>query len=184
MNARLAGAMGAALLLSACASPGGPTPSAPAASPPSAAAGGGTAAFRAADFAWSQAPGKGGIDGQLTYGQSGQAFTCANAPVILTPETPWVKARMMVLYNSDKAAALPAAEVRGRTPPERSQDYSAFVRRVTCDAQNHFAFSGLPDGAWFVITVAKPVTPGAPGRDVAIMRRVVLKGGQVAKVKL
>jgi len=184
MNARLAGAMGAALLLSACASPGGPTPSGPAASAPSAAAGGGTAAFRAADFAWSQAPGKGGIDGQLTYGQSGQAFTCANAPVILTPETPWVRARMMVLYNSDRAAALPAAEVRGRTPPERSQDYSAFVRRVTCDAQNHFAFSGLPDGAWFVITVAKPVTPGAASRDVAIMRRVVLKGGQVAKVKL
>ena len=183
MNARLAGAMGAALLVSACASPGGPTPSrAPAAAPPPAA--GASAAFRAADFAWSQAPGKGGIDGQLTYGQSGQAFTCANAPVILTPETPWVKARMMVLYNSDKAAALPATEVRGRTPPERSQDYSAFVRRVTCDAQNHFAFSGLPDGAWFVITVAKPVTPGAAGRDVAIMRRVVLKGGQVVKVKL
>jgi hypothetical protein len=183
MNARFAGAMGATLLLSACASPGGPTPShGPAASQPPAA--GGTAAFRAADFAWSQAPGKGGIDGQLTYGQSGQAFTCANAPVILTPETPWVRARMMVLYNSDRSAALPAAEVRGRTPPERSQDYSAFVRRATCDAQNHFTFSGLPDGPWFVITVAKPATPGAAGRDVAIMRRVVLKGGQVAKVKL
>src|SRR6185312_5593616 len=107
MNARLAGAMGAALLVSACASPGGPAPSrAPSAPPPAA---GGTAAFRAADFAWSQAPGKGGIDGQLTYGQSGQAFTCANASVILTPETPWVRARMMVLYNSDKSAALPAA---------------------------------------------------------------------------
>lgn len=182
MNVRLAGAVGAVLLISACASPGGPTPSAPAAAPP--AAGAGTAAFRPADFAWSQAPGKGGIDGQLTYSQSGQAFTCANAPVILTPETPWVRARMMVLYNSDKTAALPAAEVRGRTPPERSQDYSAFVRRATCDAQNHFSFSGLPDGPWFVITVAKPTTPGAAGRDMAIMRRVVLKGGQVAKVKL
>jgi hypothetical protein len=177
MNARLAGAMGAALLLSACASPGGPAPSAPVAN-------GATAAFRAADFAWSQAPGKGGIDGQLTYGQAGQAFTCANASVILTPETPWVRARMMVLYNSDKSAALPAAEVRGRTPPERSQDYSDFVRRATCDAQSHFSFSGLPDGPWFVITVAKPATPGAASRDVAIMRRVVLRGGKVVRVKL
>jgi len=180
MNARLAGAMGAALLLSACASPGGPSPSAPA--PP--AASGATAAFRAADFAWSQAPGKGGIDGQLAYSQSGQAFTCANASVILTPETPWVRARMMVLYNSDRSAALPAAEVRGRTPPERSQDYSDFVRRATCDAQSHFSFSGLPDGPWFVITVAKPATPGAASRDVAIMRRVVLRGGKVVRVKL
>ena len=180
MNARLACAAGIFLLLGACASPGGPAPAPP--PPPAAAAA--SAAFRAADFAWSQAPGKGGIDGQLTYGAAGQAFTCAGSAVVLTPETPWVKRRMTILYNSDQAAALPAAEVRGRTPPERSQDYSAFVRRATCDAQNHFTFSGLPDGAWFVITVAKPVTPGAPGRDVAIMRRVVLRNGQVAKVKL
>lgn len=177
MNARLVCAMGVVLMLGACASPGGPTPGAsvaPAAS----------AAFKATDFAWSQAPGKGGIDGQLTYNPAGQAFTCASSAVVLTPETPWVKRRMMILYNSEQSAALPAAEVRGRTPPERSQDYSAFVRRTTCDAQNHFAFSGLPDGAWFVITVAKPVAPGATGRDVAIMRRVTLRNGQVAKVKL
>jgi hypothetical protein len=178
MSARLVCAVGGFLLLGACASPGGPTPGAPAST---AAA---SAAFRAADFTWSQAAGKGGIDGQLAYSQAGQAFTCANSAVVLTPETPWVKRRMMILYNSEQSAALPAAEVRGRTPPERSQDYSAFVRRTTCDAQNHFAFAGLPDGAWFVITVAKPVAAGAPGRDVAIMRRVTLRNGQMAKVKL
>jgi hypothetical protein len=177
MNARLVGAIGVVLLLGACASPGGPTPRAPVSTAAS-------AAFKATDFAWSQAPGKGGIDGQLAYSPAGQAFTCASSAVVLTPETPWVKRRMMILYNSEQSAALPAAEVRGRTPPERSQDYSAFVRRTTCDAQNHFAFSGLPDGAWFVITVAKPVAPGATGRDVAIMRRVTLRNGQMAKVKL
>ena len=180
MRVRLICAMSALLLLGACATPGAaPTSKTAAPAPPAA-----TAAFRAADFTWSQAPGKGGIDGQLTYGVAGQAFTCANAPVVLTPETPWVKRRMMILYNSDQSAALPAVEVRGRTPPERSQDYSAFVRRTTCDAANHFAFAGLPDGAWFVITVAKPVAAGPPGRDVAIMRRVTLRNGQVAKVKL
>ena len=177
MNARLAGAMGAALLLSACASPGGPAPSAPVAS-------GATAAFRAADFAWSQAPGKGGIDGQLTYGQAGQAFTCANASVILTPETPWTRRRMTILYKSPTQAALPVAEVRARTPSEPGEDYSAFVRRTTCDGSDAFSFSGLPDGPWFVITVAKPATPGAASRDVAIMRRVVLRGGKVVRVKL
>jgi hypothetical protein len=180
MSVRIAGATGAVLLLGACATSTGPAP-APATAPSATAA---SAAFKASDFAWSQSPGKGGIDGQLTYGQSGQAFTCAGSAVVLTPETPWVKRRMMILYNSEQNAALPAAEVRGRTPPERSQDYSAFVRRATCDAANHFAFAGLPDGAWFVITVAKPVAPGAAGRDIAIMRRVVLKNGQTAKVKL
>lgn len=178
MNVRFACATGAVLLLGACASPGGPAPQSSATT----AAPAGSAAFRAADFAWSQAPGKGGIDGQLAYGPKGRAFTCAGSAVVLTPETPWVKRRMMILYNSDKAAALPAGEVRGRTPPERSQDYSAFVRRATCDASNRFSFSGLPDGAWFVITVAKPAT-GAAG-EVAIMRHVTLRNGQVAKVKL
>lgn len=180
MSARIAGALSGLLFLGACATSTGPGPSTPAPSAAPAA----SAAFRAADFAWSQAPGKGGIDGQLTYGQSGQAFTCAGAAVVLTPETPWVKRRMEILYNSNQAAALPAAEVRGRTPPERSQDYSAFVRRATCDGSSHFTFTGLPDGAWFVITVAKPTTPGVTGRDIAVMRRVVLRNGQTAKVKL
>src|ERR1700738_1092248 len=95
MNARLARAAGIFLLLGACASPGGPAPAPP--PPPAAAAA--SAAFRAADFAWSQAPGKGGIDGQLTYGVAGQAFTCASSAVVLTPETPWVKRPMALLYN-------------------------------------------------------------------------------------
>ncbi len=180
MSARIAGALGSVLFLGACATSTGPAPSAPTPAAAPAAA----AAFKTADFAWSQAVGKGGIDGQLTYSQPGQTFTCTGTAVVLTPETPWVKRRMAILYNSDQAAALPVAEVRGRTPPERSQDYSAFVRRATCDASNHFAFAGLADGAWFVITLAKPTAPGAAGRDIAIMRRVVLRNGQTAKVKL
>lgn len=177
MRKRLACAVGALLLLGACASPGGPTPSASRAAPA-------TAAFRSADFAWSKAPGKNTIDGQLAYSPRGEAFTCANSAVVLTPETPWVRARMMILYNSDRYAALPAAEVRGRTPPERSQDYSDFVRRTTCDASGHFSFSGLPDGPWFVITVAKPTAGAAQGREMAIMRRVTLRNGQTVRVKL
>jgi hypothetical protein len=90
---------------------------------------------------------------------------------------------MQILYNSEREATLPADEVRGRTPPERSQDYSSFVRRTTCDATGRFAFAGLPDGGWFVITVAHPRTPGA-GRDMAIMRRVSIKNGEAVKVRL
>src|SRR5437868_6109144 len=183
MSARLACATGALLLLGACASPGGPTSKAP--TTVAASAANTTVAFRPADFAWSQVAGKGGIEGQLTYGQSGQPFSCAASAVVLTPETPWVKRRMLILYNSDQGSILPAADVRARTPPGSSQDYSGYVRRTTCDASGHFSFSGLPDGSWFVITVAKPAAAGGPpGRDVAIMRRVTLKNGQVAKVKM
>ena len=167
-------------LLSACATEGGGGGApAPQAGPPR----GGPAAFSAADFGWSRAAGKGAISGQLTYKAGGVAYNCANAPVILTPETPWVRSRMMVLYRSDSAAAEPADEVRGRTPPERSQDYSAFVRRTTCDATGRFAFTGLPDGSWFVITVARPPA-GVAGREMALMRRVSIRGGNVVNVRL
>ncbi len=173
--ARFACAAGLAFLVCGCATEG----RAPAPQPVADA----NAAFRTADFGWSKAVGKGRIEGQLTYSAAGKGFICGDTSVVLTPETPWVRRRMMILYNSNDYSALPADEVRGRTPPERSQDYSAFVRRTKCDAGNHFVFTDLPDGAWFVITVAHPSVPGA-SRDIAIMRRVIVRNGQVSRVRL
>ena len=76
---------------------------------------------------------------------------------------------------------MPADDVRARTPSAPNDDYSSFVRRTTCDAADRFTFSNLPDGAWFVITVARPL---AGGESVAIMRRVVTRGGRVSPVDL
>jgi len=90
---------------------------------------------------------------------------------------------MMILYNSAEATALPAEEVRRRTPPERSQDYSSFVKRATCDQQGRFLFSGLADGAWYVITVARPVYAGS-GKDMALMRRIEIRKGRTVNVRL
>lgn len=181
MYARQAAVFGALVLLSACASEGGGGGGAGA--PAVAPLPRGTVEFRTADFAWSRAAGRGAIQGQLTYRVAGAPYSCASAPVVLTPETPWVRARMMILYRSDQSAAEPAEEVRGRTPPERSQDYSAFVRRATCDAAGRFAFTGLPDGSWFVITVARPPS-GVAGREMALMRRVTIRGGRTENVRL
>ena len=179
MKAQTLPAVSALLLLTACATDG----AAPSAKVPPDASQASTAAFKASDFAWSTVVGKGRIDGQLTFAQKGAAFTCAGTDVVLTPETPWVRTRMSILYMSADKAALPAVQVRQRTPPERSQDYSGFVKRTKCDASNKFTFQGLPDGAWFVITVAKPVAPGS-ALDMAIMRRVTIKNGSAAKVVL
>ncbi len=165
------------LTLSACAT--APMPG-PAGGPPPPPA---NAAFRTSDFAWSTAPGTATIDGNLAYKAYGKVHSCQAAGVILTPETPWVRSRMQILYNSMDHAALPAEEVRRRTPPERSQDYSQFVRRAACDASGHFVFTGLPDGAWYVITVARP-QPAGSGPDIAVMERVTTSNGRVTKVKL
>jgi hypothetical protein len=165
--------------LAGCATDQGPKPTVGAASPKAEA----TAAYRSADFAWSTTPGKGQIDGQVAYKAGGVAYGCTASGVILTPETPWVRSRMLVLYNSANGTALPADEVRRRTPPERAQDYSAFIKRAKCGPSGEFTFAGLPDGAWYVITVARPAN-SAPGVEMALMRRVVVRGGRTVKARL
>jgi hypothetical protein len=166
-----------AAALSACAPTLGPPPP-PRGSfaPPSADE------FRPGDFSWSAVPGHGGITGHVVYKVGQRRFTCAGASVILTPETPWSRHRMNTLYKSAEHAALPADEVRARTPSAPAGDYSAFVRRTTCAAGDRFSFSGLPEGAWYVITIAKPAA--GPGPSMALMRRAVTRDGRVTNVDL
>ncbi len=163
----------AASALAACETTGpsgpGPSPSGPAYTPNT---GGGAEAFRDSDFAWSRGSGSGEIDGVLAY----RGGTCQGTSVVLAPETPWSRARMRVLYLSNTAAAMPVEQVQQRTPPEHNQDYASYARRTTCDASNKFSFTGLPDGAWYVITVA---TPPAGGERIAVMRRVETHGDTV-----
>lgn len=168
-------------ILAGCATSEGPAPQVGVASASS--PGAGNAAFRASDFAWSTVAGQGSIDGQIAYKAGGQAYGCTASGVILTPETAWVRTRMHILYNSVDHTALPADEVRRRTPPERSQDYSAFIKRTKCGAAGEFSFQGLADGAWYVITLARPAN-GAAGVEMALMRRVVVRGGKPVKVRL
>jgi hypothetical protein len=164
-----------ALVLASCAQ--GPTgPGGTAASdyePPSAA--GNT--FEVRDFAWSTAKGDSSISGALTYHQGAARFSCQGSDVLLTPETPWSRRRMIVLYGSASVAAAPVSIVRARTPSAGAGDYARFVRRTTCDSASHFSFNGLPNGSWFVITVGKSIE-GA-GEPVAVTRRVETHGGPV-----
>lgn len=164
------------LAVAACAPTMGPPPPGrgPMAGPPT---------FRAADFAWSQASGRNGVAGRVTYRRGPTRFTCAGAGVVLTPETPWSRRRMAVLYGSTERAALPTDEVRARTPKAPPGDAGPYVKRATCDSADRFSFGGLPDGAWYVITTARPA--GRPEADsVALMRRVTTRGGRTVSVEL
>ena len=129
--------------------------------------------FREADFAWSRGTGAGGITGLLTFHDGGTRYSCRGRDVILTPETPWVRRRMYILYGSLDAAAVPVDIVRARTPAASSGDYASYARKTTCDMSNRFSFQGLPDGVWYVITLARP--DDGTG-TVAIMRRVEVRG--------
>ncbi len=131
--------------------------------------------FESRDFAWSQRAGGSSIVGSLAFHGGGGRYTCQGGDVILTPETPWSRRRMVVLYGSANAAAVPVSIVRARSPSAPSGELARFVRKATCDQANHFAFSGLPQGAWYVITVAKPID--GQGESVAVSRRVETHGG-------
>jgi hypothetical protein len=143
----------------------------------------GSASFSADAFAWSKRAGANTVAGSVAYRQGPQRYTCAGSTVVLTPETNWSRVRMSVLYGSTDRAALPADEVRARTPSAPPGDVGPFVKRTTCDEGGRFTLSGLPDGGWYVITVAKPM--GQPqGTSVALMRRVVTRGGKAQTVTL
>jgi hypothetical protein len=162
--------------LAACEPMLGPPPPGGFRQPPS------SGVFRADDFAWSTESGRGGIAGHLAYRAGSVRYTCAKTTVILTPETPWTRRRMEILYLSSDSAAAPADEVRARAPAAPNGDYSAFVRKASCDATNRFSFMGLPDGAWYVIAAARPAAGKGP--TMAIMRRVTTRGGRVIPLEL
>jgi hypothetical protein len=147
---------------------GGPSPSADQGLPPA-------APFDPRDFAWSTAPGQDTLIGALAYRRSGLPYGCEGEDVLLIPDAPWSRRRMIILYGAANGAAVPVSIVRARTPSAPPGDYARFVRRTTCDAQGRFAFQGLPDGVWYVVTVAKPLD--VAGEAMAITRRIELHGG-------
>ena len=161
-----------AAVLSACAPTSGPPPSGRVTTLPRE-----NATFRASDFAWSLTPGRNSLAGALGHSGPGR-YTCSGATVVLTPETPWSRRRMTVLYKSDQRAALPADDVRGRQSQAPPGDSNPYLKRALCDAADRFSFSNLPDGAWYAVTIAKPL-PGAGGPSLAVMRRVTTRGGRV-----
>lgn len=155
-----------AAAVAACAPVPAPMPTAP----PS-------AAFRIDDFGWSSRPGSASIEGRVDYRRDGRSYDCTGS-VALTPDTPYTRARFQALYGSTDRAAIPEAVVRARTVSDPNADYRAFVRSGSCEG-NRFAFSGLPDGGWFIIA---PVSAG--GDRVVLMQRVETRGGRPIRLTL
>ncbi|HXU99566.1 MAG TPA: hypothetical protein VG166_03610 [Caulobacteraceae bacterium] len=132
--------------------------------------------FNEHDFSWSRLPGGGAIQGVLTYrSPEGLRYLCRGRDVILIPETPWVRRRMFILYGSMTSAQVPADIVRARTPAASAGDYASYARKTVCDTANRFSFPNLPDGGWYVITLAHPADNSEA--TMAIMRRVETHGG-------
>lgn len=141
--------------------------------------------FRAEDFAWSASAGPNAISGEVLYrGPRGERWTCAGGSVALTPETPYSRRRIQILYGSTEAAVEPIAEIRRRTIANASADYSRFVRTARCTSRDAFAFSALPDGDYYLIVAVHPRRGQGSSEGVAVMRRVEIHGGGVHRISL
>lgn len=151
--------------LAACATPAPSGPAAPA-----------STAFNPADFAWSAASGRAAIHGRVAFAPEGVAHACV-ASAGLTPDTPYTRARFQTLYGSTERAAVPVSVVRSRDVPDPNSDYRSFVRSIPC-TDNHFSFTDLPDGSWFVIV---PVRAGS-AEPIALMQRVQTRAGRPVNV--
>ncbi len=126
------------------------------------------------DFAWSTQKGANGIRGSSPKGHS-----CANLSVGLTPDAPYSRERIVKLYGSAVRADRPVSEIRNKPVANDNPDLARFVRRARCDALGRFAFDALPDGAYFLI-----VQVAGPAEPLALMRHVVLRGGDIEPVPL
>ena len=177
VRTRLAAALVALLPLAACEPMYGPPPPTRITTPTE------DTAFRAGDFAWSRAVGRNALVGSVTFRSGTTRYGCAGATVVLTPETPWSRKRMDVLYLSGQRAALPVDEVRGRAGKAPPGDSDPYVKRAICDDASRFSFGGLADGAWYVVTIAKPAA-GQTGPTMALMRRVVTSAGRTVSFDL
>jgi hypothetical protein len=145
----------------------------------------------ASEFAWSTAPGRNAIQGEIAYSDRvGRHWVCASQSVALMPRTPSTDLRMQALYGSADRALEPVADVRAHSGAVRGEDPGPYVRTTVCDSGNRFAFNGLPDGVYFLIArvhLEHARSKGAPaaGEDgLALMQRVAVSGGVARQLTL
>ncbi|HTI66710.1 MAG TPA: hypothetical protein VL460_04080, partial [Caulobacteraceae bacterium] len=112
------------------------------------------------------------------------AWSCAGQAVALMPETSYSRGRMMALYGSAERALQTVAQVRARSAANPGPDYSQFVRSTSCDPQDSFTFSNLPDGPYYIIARVRQLRPPGATGEMVIMQRVELRGGGPARLTL
>lgn len=126
-------------------------------------------------FAWSSSEGANSLRGSVAYAtRAAGHFTCADGSVALTPAAPASAQRTLKLYGSTEHAIATVETVRTRSAGMEEPAYATYVRSTKCDDHGRFAFSGLPDGDWFLIVRAKPAR--GRGDDVVIMQKVATHG--------
>jgi len=142
--------------------------------------------FDPAEVAWFAARGTNTIEGTaIARSYNGVAKTCAALPVVLFPVSAYARERMMHLYGSDQEGFNPvllgrAADFGGDDPA-----YLGAAKTTHCDARGRFAFTELPDGAYFLVgTVTWRERQAGLEQGGYLMQRVQVTTGETKEVLL
>lgn len=141
--------------------------------------------YRASEFAWSTVAGANSVVGSLAHKGKAAGWSCTGQSAGLTPQTRYSTNRIRLLYGSSEEAVASVDSIRAKNAVNPGGDYSQFSRSTTCDTHNAFAFTGLPDGGYFLlvrVTPSKAAT--AKGDRMVIMHQIEVHGGTVRQVVL
>ena len=139
-----------------------------------------------AEVAWFAARGTNTIAGSvIVRSYKGVAKTCAALPVVLFPVSAYGRERMMHLYGSDQEGFNPI--LLGRPADFGGDDprYLSTAKTTRCDGRGRFAFTELPDGAYFLVgTVTWRERQAGLEQGGYLMQRVQVTTGETKEVLL
>ncbi len=142
--------------------------------------------FNPAEVAWFAGRGTNTIEGSaIVRSYNGKVKTCAALPVMLLPVSAYARERMTYLYGSGEEGY--NLLVGGRPADFAGDDprYLAAVKATRCDARGRFAFSELPDGAYYLVaTVTWRERELGMDEGGSLMQRVQVQTGETKDVLL
>ena len=130
-------------------------------------------AFDASEVIYIHQPGPNTIRGQAFLRQrGGGVVTCAGQQVWLIPEGGYARERMMNIYSTANRVAQQIA-----IADLPNAEYLNYTRDTVCDAQGNFAFEGIANGRYFVVTAVLWEVGGVQ-QGGNIMAPIAVSGGE------
>jgi len=110
--------------------------------------------------------------------------TCAGRSVLLMPDTPESRSRIIALYGPGPHVVALEAAVRARQIRLGPPPTSLVAFPTQCDPTGRFGFQDLRAGEYFLIARVR-VRPAPSGQeDLVILQRLTLRTGEARQVEL
>lgn len=143
-----------------------------------------TAPFVAEEVAYVSTRGSATVSGQAFMRQmGGGVVTCAGEEVMLIPAGRYATELMTRMFGNPQGGRMGALSVMA--PSETPTQFREMQRRAQCDAEGDFAFSGVANGPYYVLTrVIWTAGDSFVPEGGYVARRIEVRGGRDQRVLL